>query len=903
MNLMRRLFWRKRLYGDLSEEIRAHLEERTEELVASGIPKHDAAAQARREFGNVLLTEERGREVWQWPAIESFFADVRFGLRMLRKSAGFTAVAVLTLALGIGANSAIFSLINAVALRSLPVPNPQQLVILQWQARKAPTTNVSYNFGGCHQSTYVNSGCSFSYPMFEQMRAQQTNLLGIFAFVPDEENVIVNGHATNLKGAFVSGGFFPVLGTRAVVGRTLDPLDDAPAAQPVMVLGYAYWRTELAADPRVIGKTAIVNGKPFRIIGVAQRGFQLDPGIPMDFWIPLTDQPDIDPYLPKRTASNSVWLMLMARLKPGVKASRAQAALNTLFVPGSTTGANPIFKPSDSPQIVLANASSGLSSLREEFSAPLFVLMAAVGLILLIACANIAGLMLARSSSREKEMAVRRTLGAPRSRMIRQLLTESVLLGATGGALGVLLAVLGARSIASFFSANRGEIQLDLSMDWHVLAFTLVISISVGILFGLAPALRGSRTDATPALKQSGVQSGIGSKRSSLLNHALVVAQVSISILVLDGAALLVRTLTNLRAQDIGFETQNVLLFSVSMNLSGYKAFDDPRAYPAEKEIRNRLAALPGVSSASYSMLPLLSGGNMTSEFNLPGRPGSAALSADQLPVGSDFFETMQIPLLAGRTFTAADFESSAKPEPIVINQSFARKLFGGQNPPGRGITMTSGDEPRWQVIGVVRDAKYDSLRQEAPPTAYTMYKDSGAEFELRTSASVAAIVPLIRDAVRKVDPKFVVADIKTQSEQIDQLLYQERLIAALSSLFGILAILLVSIGLYGLVSHGVARRTHEIGVRIALGAQGGEILRRMAAEGLLLTIVGIVIGLAAAVGATRYLETLLYGVRPTDPWTFAAMATLLGCVAVLACYFPARRAMRVDPMVALKYE
>jgi predicted permease len=904
MNWIRGLFSRRRLYEDLSEEIRAHLEERTQELVASGLGKEDAATQARREFGNITLIEERGREVWQWPVMDSFLADVRFGLRVLRKSPGFTAVAVLTLALGIGANTAIFSLINAVALRSLPVPNPQQLVILQWQAHDGPSTNNSYNFGGCHQPSYVNTGCSFSYPMFEQMRAQQTTFYGVCAFVPRSVDIVVNGQPSQLNGAFVSGDFFPVLGTRAAIGRTIDPLDDAPGAQPVMVLGYAYWQDRLGGDPKVIGKTAIVNRQAVRIVGVAQSGFQLDPGIPMDFWIPLIDQPDIDPYLPKRTASNSIWLMLMARLKPGINPSLAQAALNTIFVPASTTGPKPIFRSSDAPQVVLASASSGLSSLSEEFSASLSVLMTAVGLILLIACANIAGLMLARSSAREKEMTVRKVLGAPRSRLVRQLLTESLLLSLAGGALGIVLAVIFARSLTSFFSRNWYQpLQLDVAMDERVLAFTFVVSLGVGILFGLAPALRSSGVDRTPVLYQKAVQSGIAGKRSLLVNNILIVAQVAVSILLLDGAALFVHTLRNLGNINPGFDTRNVLIASVDMRLAGYRVFGDTRAYSVESAIRDRLASLPGVISASYSDVALLSGGELDTEFNLPGRLQSSALSADELPVGPGFFDTMRIPIIAGRTFTSADFESSAKPEPLIINQSFARKLFGNENPLGREVSEAYADKPRWTVVGVVPDSKYDSLRKEIRPTAYILDRNTGAVFELRTSSDPRALIPWVRDAVRRVDANFLVASVKTQSEQIDQSLYKERLLAALSSLFGILAIVLVSIGLYGLVAYGVARRTHEIGVRIALGAHPRQILRLMATQGLVLTAIGVLLGVGAAAAVSRYLESLLYGVRPVDPWTFASMAILLGGVAAIACHVPARRATRVDPMVALKYE
>jgi predicted permease len=902
---LRALLRRNAVEGELDDEIRFHWERQVEKYVHSGMTREEARRQARLEFGGMEQVKEECRDARGIESLETLAQDVRYGLRVLRKSPGFSTVAVLTLALGIGANTAIFSLVDAVALRSLPVPNPQQLVLLQWKAHNAPSSNRSYFYRGCPGGHTGTSDCSFSYPVFQQFLAQKENVfLGLLAFAPWSGDLGVNGRVSQLDGAFVSGEFFPTLGVRAFAGRTLDSLDDAPAAQPVIVLSYRYWQDQLGADLGIIGKTASVNGKPCQIVGIAQRGFQLDPGVPMDFWLPLGIQPEVDPVLPTRTAPNSLWLDLMARLKPGVSASRAAAALDTIFVPGATTGPQPIFKPEDAPHIVLTNAAEGLVSLREEFSTPLLVLAAAVGLILSIACANVAGLLLARSSARLKEMAVRQSLGAGRSRIIRQLLTESVLLSAAGGTLGILFAALAAKSLVAFVSRNGYlPLELDVSMDRRVLLFTFLVSVAVAILFGLAPALRGSRVDLTSGLKESGGDASRAGGRWLPLNHWLVITQVAISIVVLNGAGLLVRTLLKLRTEDVGFETQNILLFRVDMTLSGFKTLDDPRAYPAERELRNRLRALPGVISASYSAVPLLSGANLDSDFNLPGRAESFAFSADELPVGPAFFETMRIPLLAGRTFTAADFASSAKPEPVIINQSFARKLFGDRNPLGRGISEGYSDKAQWQVVGVVRDAKYDSLRKGVKPTAYTLEKDSGAAFELRAKGDPRPLIPLVREAVRQVDRNFLISDLKTQWEQIDQALFQERLIAGLSSLFGTLALILVSIGLYGLVAYGVARRTHEIGLRMALGAQPRGILRLMTRQGLSLTVAGVVIGVGLSAGITRYLETLLYGVRPIDPWTFASMAVLLGAVAALACYIPARRATHVDPMVALRYE
>ncbi|HLV94514.1 MAG TPA: ABC transporter permease [Candidatus Acidoferrales bacterium] len=901
------LFHRSRFDREMDAELRAHIEDRTKDLESAGLPHAEAVRRANLEFGGYQKFREECREALGAHFVDTLVQDVRYALRVLRKSPGFTSVAVLTLALAIGANTALFSVIDAIALRSLPVPDPQQLVLLQWKARSGPNTNHSYFYGGCpggtRETAAGSSGCSFSYPMFERLRAERSVFLGIFAFATRPEDVSINGSASQLNGAFVSGEFFPTLQARASLGRLIDPLDDAPGAQPVIVLGYAYWRDRLGADPDVIGKTAIVNRVPVHIVGVAQPGFQLDPGIPMDFWLPLAAQPAIDPVLPRQTAANSLWLFLMARLKPGVKPVQAAAAVDAAFVPGTTTDGNAIFKPADTPRIVLLNAADGLSSLRDEFSARLFVLIVAVVLVLSIACANVAGLMLAKSSARQKEMALRKTLGATRWRMIRQLLTESVLLSAAGGALGILLAQAGAKALTAFVSANwYSPLQIDVAVDWHVLSFTLIASVLVGILFGLAPALRTSRVDVTPSLKEGGSQWATD-RRSLLVNKTLVFAQVAISIVVLDGAALLVRTLVNLENVKVGFETRNVLIFNVDMTLSGYKAFGDPRSYRAETQIRDRLASTPGVISASYSALPLLSGGNLNTMFTPPGGSRSERFTVDELPVGPKFFETMRIPLIVGRAFTNADFESSAKPEPLIVNQAFARKLFGSQNPLGREVSDDESDKSKWRVIGIVTNTKYTSMWNGTRPIVYTLYKENGAEFEVRTSKDPRPLIPLVQSAVHQVDSNFLVSDVKTQLEQVTQSLFQERLIAGLSSLFGLLAMILVCVGLYGLVAYSVVRRTHEIGVRAALGARPAQILQLVVRQGLLPTLAGIAVGLGVAAGAARYLRAMLFEVRPVDLPTLIAIAILLGAVASLASYIPARRATRVDPMVALRHE
>jgi predicted permease len=907
-SVWRSLRRRAQFEGELDDEMRFHVEARADDLIRSGISRSEATRRAHIEFGCAEAYQDGVRESRRISWFEDLAQDLRFGARMLRKSPGFTAVAVLTLALGIGANTAIFSLINAVALRSLPVANPEQLVLLQWMARNEPHADFFVRYGGCPADAPGSSsssvrGCSVSYPMFQQIRSARDVFSGVFCFTRTVAALKINDRPGQFWGMYVSGDFFSALGSRVAIGRMLDSHDDVPGAESVIVLSYRYWQNELGADSTVLEKTALVNRRPFRIVGIADRTFpELDPGVPVDFWLPFASQATVMAHAPSRTDPKSLWVEVMARLKPGVQANRAEAKLNTIFVPSTTTGPTPLFKTDDAPRIKLFSAAEGLASLRTQYSKPLFVLMTAVGLILLLACANVAGLMLVRSSARQKEMAVRNALGAGRWRIVRQLLTESVLLSAAGGALGILFAELAAKSLVRFLSFNSYfPLQIEVGIDWHVLAFTLAVSTLVGILFGVAPALRGSRVDVAPTLKLGG-QSRTPPKQSFHLSNILVVAQVAISILVLVGAGLLGRTLVNLETTDAGFNTDNLLLFQVDMRGSGM-SIDDPRFEKLNQELQDRFAGLPGVSSASYSLGALLSGGESGAELHLPGAPASSAFDADILDVGTGFFETMGIPLLEGRTFARADFETSAEPRPVVINRALTRKLFGQEDPLGRVITQGQEQPIQTQVVGVVGDTKYESLRKGVQPTVFALDKYGSPTFELRTQGDPKALISMVRSTVSQVNPDFLVLRMMTQSEQIDRTIYQERLIATLSILFGILALVLACVGLYGLVAYGVVRRTHEIGVRMALGAQRHEILRLTVMQGLVLTLVGIAVGIGVAAGVTRYLASLLYGVRPVDPWTFGGIAILLGGTAACACYIPARRAMRVDPMVALRHE
>jgi predicted permease len=1002
---------RKRILDELDTDIRDHIARETQDNIERGMSPEDARSAAMRKFGNVTRVKEETREVWSVTWLEQFGQDIRYGLRMLRKSPGFSAVAILTLALGIGANTAIFSLMDAVMLRSLPVENPSQLVLLQWGARNSPNVHGYQSAGDCANDMRLGAknpgGCSFSEPMFREI-AQANLFSGTAAFTNSGRlNLTGNGSASVINGQLVSGDFFRTMGLKAATGRLLDATDDKPAAAPVAVLNYGYWQSAFGGSRDVVGRTIELNNVPFTIIGVAEQRFTgITPGSDYDVWLPLSDAQRITDTMRWRNRQNDVsywWLTIIGRLKPGTQLAQAQAPLSGLFrnemlhgtvplfhsgeaggtsapPPGAPTGGNgartmsavpqqtPGTSPSpmhrqavgaavlqssdnravimaapqgaapggaprgsetansqktlstaaDNPEITLVSAQSGLTGTRTRYSNPLYVLMLAVGIILLIACANVAGLMLARSAARQKEMAVRLALGAGRARIVRQLFTESIMLSILGGALGILFAYWGAHAIISFVSSNQPRpLGFAAGVDLRVLGFTVAVSLLTGILFGIAPTFRSARVDLTPALKEgegSSTGTARGGGRWFSIGNALVVAQVALAIVVLVGAGLLVRTLANLRSVDVGFDSHNILIFGIDPTLIGYKG---PQADSLYRDLQGRLSETPGVRAASYSMMPLLSSGLMITSFHWPGTPQDQDSEADTLGVGPNFFETMRIPFLTGREFNASDFKLAATnvgdtptsaPTPVIVNQAFVEKYLGKENPLGKqfGQAEASADEPAspgYEIVGVVRDAKYNNLRREIHAMMYTPQHFGGASFELRTAADPQAILPAIREVVSQVNTNLPLYDVKTESEQIDRLLFQERLVARLSSFFALLALVLACVGLYGLLSYEVSRRTREIGIRMTLGAHQGSVLKLVLRQGIVLAIVGAALGIAVALGVTRYLSSMLYNVRASDPATIAGVAILLALVAFAACYIPARRATRVDPMIALRYE
>jgi predicted permease len=675
------------------------------------------------------------------------------------------------------------------------------------------------------------------------------------------------------------------------------------------VLSYGYWQRGFGGAADVIGRTVRLNGPPFTIAGVIDPQFtRLTPGKSHDLWIPLSQASSLRPsWNDQRGHVNDPtnwWLAIIGRLKPEVSLAQAQAATNLVFRNEVLHVANPLFKEAEDPQVALLPAQKGLVGFRQFYDEPIYILSAAVGIVLIIVCANLAALLLARAAAREKEMAVRLALGAGKGRIIQQLLTESLLLSFAGAALGILFADGSAQALAAFISRNAySTLFIDTRADARVLGFAVVITLLTGILFGLAPAFRGSRVNAGPALKDSSGGSAGAAKATGRrigLGSCLVVAQVALSVVVLVGAGLLVRTLTNLRKVNPGFDTHNLLLFGINPTLAGYKV---ERSQTLYRELQARLTSVPGVISASYSSDTLLSNGLWISGVHIEGQSKDSTVQTDMLAVGAEFFETMRLPLIAGRTFTKSDFQSGRAV--AVVNRTLAQRFLGGKNPLGvhLGGTTPSGRDVEREIVGIVGDAKYDDLRKSVEPTAYVPLQEGAAHFAIRASIQAEALIPTVRQVVASFDDNLPLFDVRTQTETIDRLLFNERLVAQLSSVFGGLALVLACVGLYGLLSYEVARRTREIGIRTALGAQRREIFRLVLRQGLTLTIFGAIVGITAAIGVTRYLGSLLYGVAATDPLTFVTIAFTLVAVALLAGYIPSRRAMRVDPVVALRYE
>jgi predicted permease len=903
---------REQFSRDLEDEMAFHRDQTESDLIAEGVPPREARHAAARQFGNAGRLRDQSREVWGWQPFEHLLQDVSFGLRtMLRRSPILTLVAVLSLALGIGANTAIFSLLDAILLRNLPVAAPQQLLLFGKGHVLGSTSgmpNTSWDL--------------FSYPFYREF-AQKT---GVFSGVTAINSIEFGSHGSFAAGPrqlmradLVSGSFFSVLGVPAMLGRTLDENDDrAPGAGPVAVASYAWW-TRQGRDPSVRGKTIRIENASYTIVGVAQPGFfGVTVGQAPDFWIPLSMEKEISPGWNGLEDKDFQSLYVVARLKPGVTAAQAGASTNALFrqiIRGEYLTDNP--SPRDledlrHAQIELTPAARGLSQLRLEMSLPLEILMTVVGLVLLIACANIANLLLARGAARAREIAVRMALGASRSRIVTQLLTESALLSAAGAVLGVALAWKAGTLLLRLDSGHSDPVPVDATPDVRVLLFTLIITIATALLFGIAPALRATRPSLAPSLKEGrGIASASGRNR---LGRGLIVAQIALSLVLLAGAGLFLRSLLKISSVDTGFDRRNVLTFFLDEYAAGLP--QDPRLNQLQQSIEDRVQALPGVRAASFSMFTF-NQGEWSDDLTVEGVPRDPSNSQDVLynTVGTQYFDTFGLPLVAGRVFNAHDREHA--PAVAIVNETLARRFF--PNGSALGHRFGLGNDPAhaadFEIVGIVKDAKYVSLSERPQMAAYFPWQQHiqyFSNFSVRYSGSPAAVTAAVRNAITQVNPAVIVSNVATLGEQVDASIGNQQLIAQLSAFFSLLATFLVCIGLYGLMSYAVARRTSEIGVRMALGAGRAAVQWMVMREIFTLAVLGLGLGIPVALlGANlvakledpHLMSRILFGVGPNDPLALAAAALLMLGVAALAGYLPARRASRIDPMVALRDE
>ena len=838
--------------------------------------------------------------------METLFKDVRYGLRGLLKRKGFAAIAVLTLALGIGANTAIFTLVNAVMLKSLPVEKPEELVLFSDTTSEGTSLEDTPRTGQWHR---------FSYASYEYLRDHNQSFQELAALRSGESRLSVRktdaeaNAATRASGHLVTGNYFSLLGVRAVRGRVLTPDDDKASAVPAAVMSHRYWEQELNSDSSVVGKTLIINGTNFTVVGVTLREFfGARVRRPPDFWLPLSFHPQIELRQSFLTDKEAYWLMLMGRLKPGVNMDQAQASVNHALRQHLTELAGSQLteerqKGIQNTYVTLADGSGGISGLRVIYSKPLHMLMAIVGMVLLIACANVGSLLLSRAASRKAEISLRMALGATRWRIIRQLLTESMLLAVVGGVCGVLLAQWGVYILVSLVARTS---PLDTRPDSGVLAFTAAVSIVAGLLFGLIPALQASRANLSSAMKEK-TRTRSGFMRVSL-SSLMVVMQVGLSMVLLTGAGLFARSLIKLQNEDVGFDRNNVLLLGIDPRLAGYKPNQLATLY---QQVVERLSSLPQVRNVSMATYAPMSGTSRTSSIEITGytKQPDEDLVVQDILAGPKYAETLGMPLLRGREIEVRD--TVAAPRIAVVNSTFAERYFKDQNPIGR--TFTFDDETDGgatiEIVGVVGDIKSDDAREKPEPTVYRpilQIPEQGAyscTIHIRTLSDPTPLAPQVRQMINQIDDKLPIFGVTTLNEQLRDNLNQERLIAQLVSFFGALALMLACIGLYGVMAHGVARRTSEIGIRMALGARGGNIAWMILRETLYLVLAGLVLGVPAALIGARLISTQLFGLSPTDPLTLIGAAIVLAMVAMLAGYLPARRASRINPLHALRYE
>jgi putative ABC transport system permease protein len=878
------MFRRKRKQSDFVAEIEAHLELETEQLKEQGLSEEEARRAARRAFGNLTQAQERFYESGRWLWWDHLVQDLRFGLRTLAKNPSFTAVAVLTLALGIGANTAIFSVVNAVLLRPLPFPAPDELVrVVSVRLRENVPDNASY-------------------PDFADWRAQNHVFERMAAFHADSFTLTGQGEAAHIPGAIVSADLFSLLSARPALGRTFLPEEDnlgAAGGGLVVILSYRLWQERFGADPGIVGRTIELDNRSFTVVGVMPAGFQFPiQAEPIDFWTTFAVEfiaPTGGQSMAEQRGAH--YLDVVARLKPHVSGTQAQAEMRTIV--------NALNKqyPENAPRGV--RIVPELDQLVGDVRPALLVLLAAVGCVLLIGCANVANLLLARAAARQKEMAVRGALGAGRGRIIRQLLTESLLLASVGGTLGTALALWGIHAVVGLVPEDIPRLA-GIHLDGSVLVFTILLSLLTGILFGLAPALQVSRPNVMESLKEGG-RGLADSLHRSHMRSFLVVFDMAVAVVLLVGAGLLIQSFWHLQRVDPGFNPHRILTFKIDLPYTRYEGVHQTQFF---QQAVMRLNRLPGVRSASL-VLPLpLDGDEIDTSFDIEGRH---AVRADQPRTNYSwtepgYFRTLGIPLLRGRDFTERD-DLKATPV-VIINETLARNFFPHRDPIGLrikpGISNGYKESPMREIVGVVGDVKLNGLTAPAGPQVYVPVAQSplgNMIVVVHTEIDPLSVAPTVRKEVAAMDKDLPIYGVKTLDQYLGESVAQPRFDTSLVGIFAALALALAAVGLYGVVSYSATLRTHEIGVRVALGAQKGDVLELVVGQAFKLALIGVAIGIAGALMLTRFLSSLLYGVRPTDPLTFIAVSMILTSVALMAGYIPARRATKVDPLVALRYE
>ena len=897
---LRSLFRWHRQESELDEEIRFHLANEIEELIAAGMSPKEARAAAQRDFGNVTLIRELTREAWGWAPAERFLHDIRSTIRGVQKAKGWTLVVLASLALGIGANTALFSAVDGLLFRTIPVPDPDGLVRLRWTGDNgARRSAISY---GYTRGDGVQG--FFSYPVFEALRDANETLAGLFAVAQTPLTLVVDGRAEVATGFAATGGYFGVLSVRPAGGRAIGPDDDRPGAEPVAMISHRFRQRRFGADEEVVGKVIRVNDVPTTVVGVLPPGYtgiRRPDAAAADVHLPLATLPL--PERDDRLADGTVWwLPIMGRLKPGATAAQVQGNLDGVLRAAVQSALASLLDGlseeeralprnrnlSAEPRLLVDSGRQGLYDANPRSSGQALVLGVVVALVLLIVCANVATLLLSRAVSRHREVAIRMSVGASRGRLIRQLVTESLLLSATGGALALPVA-WAARGLLPFGQTSP--------FDWRVFAFAAVLSLAAGMMFSLVPALRATRAEPSDALKE---QSRSVTLSRSRLSRALIVVQVAVSLALLVGAGLFLKTLANLRGVDVGFNPEQVLLFQMDSARSGYGPEESVALYA---RVRDGVQRLSGVRSVTMAQTALLAGGMSRSTVHVEGGTDPGRVT-HMMTVAPGFFDTMEIPLLAGRAFEARD--DADAPRVAVINAAAATELFGTDDAIGRRFGFRQEERGEIEVIGVARDTHYDDLRGAAPPTVFrsaVQFPVRAATFAVRTDGPPSALTPAVRETVRQIDPRLPITNVTTQTAAIEERLSTERIFALAYIAFGGLATLLAAIGLFGLASYTVTRRTNEIGIRMALGASSIGIAWMVLRQSLVLVAAGAAAGVGTVLLAGRLVASLIHGLAPTDPVTIAQAAAVLGVITAAAAWFPARRAACVDPMTVLQDE